>query len=236
MNKSELLIAVTNNDFDAVCELLKNSDERVTDKNGKPVDRTHIKNARGSTPLAIAVFFRNTQMVELLLSYGANVNTRDSFETTPLHNACENGDVDMVQLLLDKGASIDVRNKNDSTPLHRAALNGHLDVVHMLLNKANEVNQDRRKLKMTEEVISKHAKPHNFKKTYEMDVVNVLDMTDCTPLHLACLKGHLEIVKALVEAGAMTNMEDRFSETPMMWARRHNKKDIEDYLLSLRGK
>lgn len=65
----------------------------------------------------------NTQIAEILLSYGADVNARDLFGTTPLHSASatEYG-VTMIPYLVAKGADVNAVDDNGDTPLHHAAL------------------------------------------------------------------------------------------------------------------
>jgi hypothetical protein len=60
---------------------------------------------------------KRKEMVELLLSYHANVNARNGFGYTPLHIAIMSQSTDIVQLLLDNGADINARAKNGDTPL-----------------------------------------------------------------------------------------------------------------------
>nr|CAH7718915.1 unnamed protein product [Callosobruchus chinensis] len=50
----------------------------------------------------------------------------------------------------------------------------------------------------------------------------------CTPLHLACMVGKVEIVKELVEAGAEIEQADKFGMTAMDYAK--NNKEIAEVL------
>jgi ankyrin repeat protein len=56
-------------------------------------------------------------------------------------------------------------------------------------------------------------------------------------LHQAALNGHLETVKLLVEHGERTDTKDiLFGGTPAEWANHGGRKDVEQYLLSLKQK
>ena len=59
------------------------------------------------------------EMVKLLLSHGALVNSRASHFYTPLHIACMHGKKEMVELLLTNGARYDLDKGRDSA-LHLA--------------------------------------------------------------------------------------------------------------------
>lgn len=73
----------------------------------------------------------NTRIVELLIENGANVNAKDVFEDTAMHEACIGGHASVVKLLLNHGASPDVRGFG-GTPLDIAEKNGFTTIVEML--------------------------------------------------------------------------------------------------------
>ena len=53
-----------------------------------------------------------------------------------------------------------------------------------------------------------------------------------TPLHYACKKGHISIVKYLLSKDANIEARDSFGNTPFIYARLNNHKDIIEYLQS----
>ena len=73
------------------------------------------------------------------LAAGADVNARDKWGRTPLHQATRWGRVDVVRLLLDAGAEADARTRWGDTPLHRAAWNGCAEAVRLLLEHGADV-------------------------------------------------------------------------------------------------
>ncbi len=50
------------------------------------------------------------------------------------------------------------------------------------------------------------------------------------PLHSACFRGYLEIVKTLVTHGARTDKGDRIDMTPLHWACYGGHKEVVQYL------
>lgn len=65
--------------------------------------------------------------MELLLSLGADVASRDRHEMTPLLHACLGGHHDIVEKLLEADSIVDSADTNGSTGLFFAASHGHLD-------------------------------------------------------------------------------------------------------------
>jgi len=72
------------------------------------------------TPLMSAVERGYACKVELLLEYGANVNTIHYDFVTPLHYA---RDAKIATALITKGANIEAKDSYGNTPLHVAAIN-----------------------------------------------------------------------------------------------------------------
>jgi hypothetical protein len=62
--------------------------------------------------------------------------------------------------------------------------------------------------------------------------VNVQSEKGETPLHLATVNGHLEVVRVLLKHGANTNLRDTEGKTPLHRARSEGHLDIVSFLLS----
>ena len=91
-----------------------------------------------STPLSIATSVSRTEIVNVLLGYGAKMNTLDASGTSPLYTACLNGCYEIVKSLLQKGANIEILDSDHHSPLHAAIVGSNTKVVELLiLNKAN---------------------------------------------------------------------------------------------------
>ncbi|KIW65653.1 hypothetical protein PV04_07893 [Phialophora macrospora] len=87
-----------------------------------------------STPLYLAVSYRQLSVVKLLLQYGREqLDYPGPKGFTPLHKAVEQGDEEMVTTLLQAGALVATTNSQGTTPLHIAALRGYLPIVKLLV-------------------------------------------------------------------------------------------------------
>ena len=89
------------------------------------------------------------QMIDSLISHGADINARDGGGNTPLFDAAENGPVELVEILIKRGADVNARNDDIKTfffdpegenPLHLAAKNGKKEVAELLVSNGADIN------------------------------------------------------------------------------------------------
>lgn len=83
---------------------------------------------RGDTPLYIAAQMGYIEIVNALITAGANVDQADNCGETPLYIAAQNGHNDIVKTLLCWGANSTVKPYGN-TPLQAAFVNNQYDVV-----------------------------------------------------------------------------------------------------------
>ena len=91
----------------------------------------------GRTALIIASGLGKSDLVEVLLTKGADANTSDSvIGATSLHSAAQNGDVPTARLLLDYGAYLNQQAPSHGiTPLMNASWHQNLEMVDFLLQQ-----------------------------------------------------------------------------------------------------
>ncbi|KAI7206068.1 hypothetical protein KC343_g6195 [Hortaea werneckii] len=99
----------------------------------------------GMTPLMFAAADRRLDVVKLLLTHKANVNSLDVLGRTALHHACDHTekqswpDAQLVRALLAAGAEVDRQDVSGQTALMYAARTGTLKVVSDLLAVGAEI-------------------------------------------------------------------------------------------------
>ena len=117
----DLLDAVIGNDNPKAVELVHQ---------GADVNKTQ---PNGWTPLLFALYNRNSELSQLLIEKGADVNAREwRTGNTALMLAASWGNVPLVQLLIQKGAQINAQQRAGNTALSYAVSYQHDDVVQLL--------------------------------------------------------------------------------------------------------
>ena len=96
----------------------------------------------GRSPLSLAVFKENADIVKFLLLHDANVNMDEEpilYTAVNWYDNYKKSSINIIKLLLDAGADIDVRYSGN-TPLITAIKKGYADVVKLLIEYGADVN------------------------------------------------------------------------------------------------
>jgi hypothetical protein len=87
-----------------------------------------------------AVVEGDIDQVQLLISEGADINSRNRMGWTPLHTAIRNHRQAVTEFLIAKGADVNAKDNSGWTPLHNAVNTGQIDAVELLITKGADVN------------------------------------------------------------------------------------------------
>ena len=83
--------------------------------------------------LALATSYTgDSEIIEMLIAYGADVNSNRGQESTPLKAAARRGRADLVWRYLNLGAELDDHDRHRGSAFTQAARNGHLKIVKIL--------------------------------------------------------------------------------------------------------
>lgn len=128
---------------------------------------------------------------------GAAANDNAPDLDQQLLRACESGELEKVRSLLKQGANIDARHSvSQDTPLITAAREGYLDIVKCLLSR---------------------------KKKPDVDACNSMGQT---ALHVAVKADETGVALALVAAGVLPDLTDRWLCTGLMYAAQNNNAEV----------
>jgi ankyrin repeat protein len=183
----------------------------------------------------------NLKIVNLLLENGANLESKTDEGDTPLIKAVSNNDKAMVELLLAKGASLETKNAKGNKPLDLAINAGFAEIAPILAgsngkkSKGNAadlalivqaIGQFNNKPKMPNfDEVKWAGIKHNFDYVFKGDIYAIKNFISKdeleeknefgnTLLVLAITTKKLEVVKALVEKGAVVPNLERYTMTP----------------------
>lgn len=98
-------------------------------------DGTCAANPCNISPLHMAVFRNNTDLVAKMLQCRASVDTQDATGNTPLNRILRDTSVHIVRALLCAGADVESVNKRGYTPVWTALQAGNVAVSRLLLGK-----------------------------------------------------------------------------------------------------
>ncbi|KAJ6002962.1 hypothetical protein N7451_005509 [Penicillium sp. IBT 35674x] len=151
----------------------------------------------GRSPLWTASFRGDLDLVSLLASKEAILDTEDQTAYTPLNIALSQGHLEIVKILLNNNADIQAMTKVGWTPLHLASRKGALEIVKILIDKGAEINStDRRGW-----TPGGHLEVVQLLLENDADI-NAATRNGFTALIHASDEGHLEVVRLLLDNGA----------------------------------
>ncbi|KAL9034197.1 MAG: hypothetical protein Q9180_005540, partial [Flavoplaca navasiana] len=104
------------------------------------IGEAEVLHDRCNAALNLAVSNGQTRSVEILLDYGANINSEDKYRRTALLTASEMENLNLVQLLLDRGFDKEARSSTGRNALLRAVEESHESCVLALLDCGADVN------------------------------------------------------------------------------------------------
>ncbi|XP_071142400.1 serine/threonine-protein phosphatase 6 regulatory ankyrin repeat subunit B-like isoform X2 [Mytilus edulis] len=204
----------------------------------------NIKDDNGINSFIIACLRGYDELVDFLISVGADVDGRVGF-FTPLTAACHGGHLNTVEILLKGGSNIDDANTQGETPLYTACVGGYYNLVNLLIEKEADINKQNKFSRtplhascmlghatIVSILIDKGANVFQYKdlliaatlagndKIVEILLLkgcclNSVDIEGKTALVIACEEGNTYIVKLLIDDNADIYIVDSDGRTPL---------------------
>ncbi|XP_017476744.1 PREDICTED: transient receptor potential cation channel subfamily A member 1 [Rhagoletis zephyria] len=151
------------------------------------------------TPLHCAAMFDHPDIVEYLVTEGADINALDKEHRSPILLAASRSGWKTVHLLIRLGASINVKDASSRNVLHFVIMNGG-----RLPEFAEEVNKKQSHSQL-------------------LQLLNEKDASGCSPLHYASRDGHIRSLENLIRLGACINLKNNNNESPLHFAARYGR-------------
>ncbi|KAE9552335.1 hypothetical protein FO519_004460 [Halicephalobus sp. NKZ332] len=220
--------ANNNNKSDEDMELASDGEEAPKRKRPKKLPPSALcsylngKSTSTYTPLHLAVQHGRYEVVKLLLNEPEIQvdcpRSANHEKVTPLMTACQKGDLEMVKILIDNGnAWIDGEDKFKRTSLIHATLGGQEHIAAELIRRGAGIS--------AKPDSSKNSAAHYAAAYGWLNILKLLELAepDClsaknswhlTPLMVAFLKNHMEIVSFLLDENhkAEINVNDPDNE------------------------
>ena len=211
---------------------------KVTLKSRPP--RTYTGNL--DWDLLVAAENGDKAKLQILLTRGADANSRNRHGFSALMKAALYGHSAIAQLLLDNGAELNASDENGWTALMCAASNGNPDIVELILSKGAHVNAQDRYGNTALLVTANHTDSKldtgrtnalkNLRALLEKGAdVNAVGYRGETALLRAVRCGDIRMVSVLLEKGADPNMLYVPDLTVLTIARRQGREDIAKLLV-----
>lgn len=174
-------------------------------------------------PLEMATRTNNTELVSLLLEFGANPNDSVGIwgaltgneiidKGLPIINASKKNNTAMVGVLLENRADPDVDN---GAPLRQAISHDNMEMLLLLLDKGASVREDgvlttaveKNDIELVKLIMDHGADPDNR------------SWSGKTPLQIASQTGQIDVMQLLLDKGASVNKRGvGGAKTPLMFA------------------
>lgn len=253
--ETPLSFAIAENKIDLVKYLLKNGANLSKAEEGKPTnsllwfaienkdveflkelvqkgaDVEELKN--GDTPLFYAVKNKKSDLVETLLSLGANPMNDNQSGLSPILYLLSRNELNEFNRLLEHSkGEINQPNRFGQTILDKAFQYSSIETIQSLINAGAEFGPALKSTKMTPLMYAiEFGKDALIPSLIQPAEINQENYYGNTPLILAIRKGDLNLVKTLVEKGASVNQKNYLGNTPVGYAVVNKQANILHFLI-----
>lgn len=179
-----------------------------------------------------AVELDNESAVVALALRGFDLNSQNEKGDSGLHIGLREGSLKVVDFLLTQRAvRVELHNRQGESPLMIAAIKGHLDAARQLIRRGAEVNKpgwtplhyaasraESDSAAMVRLLLEHHA------------YIDAESPNRSTPLMLASMYGHRDLVPLLLEEGADPSLRNEQGLTAVDFARRADRDDVAELI------
>lgn len=196
-----LVKAAQEDDLESLEALLTDSNVNTRDEN------------LGTTALEHAVRNGNREMVQVLLSAGADVKSRNSSKETVLMMLGEESTADIVWDLINAGAKVDLKDDEGDTALIEVAMGKNLPVLTALLHAGAKVDDKNDEGQTAIMLAAANDQIANIRALIRAGAdMNARDRKGRTALDYAIEEDHEKIIKLLQSYGAITGEKPKAVE------------------------
>jgi len=169
------------------------------------------------------------QDVEYFIKKGVDVNVKDDWYRTPLHEAASyNSDIEILKYLVSQGANINAKDDESYTPLHNSAACSKMEILKYLVYQGANVNaQD--KWGRTPLDVANTKENRNFLRDVTEPMKTYISVYKS--LHEAAERGTIRDVRYFFQKGVNVNTKTDDGDTPLHRAAESNSNVVVSYLV-----
>ncbi|XP_048244587.1 ankyrin repeat domain-containing protein 50-like [Haliotis rufescens] len=193
----------------------------------------------GNNILHLACLGGDVDIVQYVLSQDiVDINSRGQYGRTPVMFAAEKGHGEVLDILVSQGGDVSRVDGSGNSILHVACIGGSVDMVkHVLSQDIVDINgggQYGRTPLMS-------AVGKGRRDVFDLLVsnggdVSLVDSSSNSILHLACIGGHIDMVKYVLSLDVVDiNVRGQYGRTPMMSAAWRGHRKVFDLLVPKGG-
>ncbi|ORX55907.1 hypothetical protein BCR36DRAFT_581063 [Piromyces finnis] len=219
--------------FEAVKNLILSNKANANDKDEQNCSALHW-----------AAINNHLEVAKFLLIHGARVDEKGGdLMATPLHWAARSGHLQMVTLLVKHHADPSIIDNQGYNALHLSVHGGYPMLALYIISLGVDVDSldpmERTPL-MWAAYLGNSLECARVLIRMGADI-NLVDKTKFTALHWAITSRHMDVAKAIIEAGARYDIKDEHGKTAFDWIENEGLKErynkiVKDYKLSIEYK
>ena len=163
------------------------------------------------TALMLAYWKENVEAIRFLLNAGADPNIANAVGATCIHHAVFGGcNKETLQIIIEYGANVNAIDKNSRTALMLACQKGNVEAINVLLNAGADINirnANGSACILFAVVGGCHKETLQAIIDHGADI-NATNEDSRTALMIACVRGDVEAIHVLLNAGADSTITD----------------------------
>jgi len=196
-----------------------------------------------SSKLAIhkAVKSGNAEIVQILISNGAKVDSLDKSNKSPMDIACKASDLpiatilnekgvaftenhmryasssdnsDLIKLMISKGLDVNKPFGDNTYPIHEACTAKTNQVMDVILSNGGNIEQTNKDNETPLLIACKNSSPVALLLISKGANVNIVDSKNNTPLHIAAKNNQSTVIKSLISKGCNPDAKNKDQHTP----------------------
>ncbi|KAL9956861.1 hypothetical protein ACROYT_G038409 [Oculina patagonica] len=194
---------------------------------------THSTENQDWKLLHSAVRGGNVAIIETVLARGLDIESKNSYGSTPLMVAALNCKMEVVNYLLDKGADPSLTGEYGKNLLHFASQGGNVAIIETMLSRGLDVNSKDSCGNTPTMFAASSGKIEAV--NYLLDRGADLSLTSKNGknlLHMASFGGNVAIIETMLSHGLNVNSKDNRGDTPSTIAADNGDAEAVNYLLS----